>query len=109
MDERERRIGLNEALFRAVNEAVESISDEMDVPAFEVICECGNLTCTQRFEITSRQYADLRSESDEFAVLPGHELPDVEEVIAKSRNYNVVKKTSLAARSLAEQTDPRTD
>jgi hypothetical protein len=42
MDERERRIGLNEALFREVNEAVSDINADFEAPDFEIVCECGD-------------------------------------------------------------------
>jgi hypothetical protein len=109
MDERERRIGLNEAVFREVNEAVESISEETQVATFAVVCECGSLTCTQRIEVTHAEYEQLRSESHQFIVVPGHEIPDVEDVIERTRGYNLVRKSGPAAQVLAEKTDARTD
>ena len=109
MDERERRIGLNEAVFREVNEAVESISEETHVASFAVVCECGSLSCTQRFEMTHAEYEQLRSESHQFAVVPGHEIPDVEDVVESKGGYNLIRKIGPAAQVLAEKTDPRTD
>jgi hypothetical protein len=105
MDERERRLGLNEALFRQVNEAVSDISDDFDAADFEIVCECGDLGCSDRIQITNAAYAALRSESHQFALVPGHEIPDVETVIADEGAYYVVRKDSPAARELAERTD----
>jgi hypothetical protein len=106
MDERERRIGLNEALFRQVNESVSDISGGLEVPDFEIVCECGDLNCTERIHVTRAAYSALRSESHQFAVVPGHEIPDVETVIADEGTYQVVRKDKLEARALAERTDP---
>jgi 3'-phosphoadenosine 5'-phosphosulfate sulfotransferase len=107
MDERERRIGLNEALFREVNEAVQEVSERFDAPGFEIVCECGSLGCDRRVSMTNSEYEELRSESHHFAVIAGHEKSDVEEVVAQRRGYFVVRKTGAAARALAERTDPR--
>jgi hypothetical protein len=108
MDERERRIGLNEAMFRQVNESVRDISADYEVPEFEIVCECGDLNCTDRIQVTHAAYEALRSESHQFAVIPGHEIPDVETVIADESAYYVVRKDAQEARVLAERTDPNT-
>jgi len=105
MDEREQRIGLNEALFREVNEAVSGISEGFAAPDFEIVCECGDLGCTERIHVTSAAYSALRSESHQFAVVPGHEIPDVERVIADEGGYYVIRKSAPEARELAERTD----
>jgi hypothetical protein len=105
-DERERRIGLNEALFRQVNEAVSDISGDSEAPDFEIVCECGDLGCSERIHITNAAYTAVRSESHQFALVPGHEIPDVEEVVADEGGYYVVRKTAPEARELAERTDP---
>jgi hypothetical protein len=108
MDERDRRIGLNEALFRQVNEAVSNVSGDYDVPDFEIVCECGDMGCTDKIHLTNAAYSALRSESHQFALVPGHETPDVEQVIADAGGYYVVEKSNPAARELAERTDPNT-
>jgi len=108
MDERERRIGLNEAMFRQVNESVRDISGDYDLPGFEIVCECGDLNCTDRIEVTQAAYKALRRESHQFAVIPGHEITDVKTVIADERTYYVVRKDAPEARVLAERTDPNT-
>jgi hypothetical protein len=108
MDERKRRIGLNEALFRQVNEAVSEISGSggFDAPDFEIVCECGVLECQDRIPVTRGAYAALRSNSHHFAIVPGHEIPDVETVVADEGAYYIVSKDAPEARALAERTDP---
>jgi hypothetical protein len=106
MEEREKRIGLNEALFREVNEAVSGISADFNTPSFEIICECEDLGCSERIPMTSDAYSALRTNAKQFAVLPGHELRDVEEVVADEGTYYVIEKNTPAARELAERTDP---
>jgi len=105
MDERGRRIGLKEPLFREVNEAVSDISDELGTSEFEIVCECGSLECSEKVPVTSAAYNGLRSDSHQFAVVPGHEIPDVETVIADEGLYYVVRKDSPEAREIAERTD----
>jgi hypothetical protein len=104
MDERARRIGKNEALFREVNERIEEIAGG---PRIEFLCECGNVDCTEPVTLTAGEYEALRAEPDRFAVLPGHEEPDVEDVVERHDGYLVVRKHPGGPAELAEARDPR--
>jgi hypothetical protein len=39
--------------------------------------------------------------------VPGHDIPDVEEVIARGEEYAIVRKKEGIPRRVAEVTDPR--
>jgi hypothetical protein len=47
MSSREERIGLNEAVFREVNERIENLAETFDLKTqpLDLICECGDGTC----------------------------------------------------------------
>jgi hypothetical protein len=108
MDERVRRIGLNEAVFRQVNERIEELADTFGIgERLDLICECGNASCTSRIEMNHEQYEELRSDSTTFAVVTGHELPDVEEIVQRHESYDVVRKTAKEAKEVARATDER--
>jgi hypothetical protein len=111
MNAREERIGLNEAVFREVNERIESLADkfELSQDSLDLVCECGDATCDRRISMTRAEYERVRSESRQFAVHPGHEIPDVESVVAKCSGYIIVRKDEGAAEQIAKQTDPRQD
>jgi hypothetical protein len=106
-DERARRIGLNEAVFREVNERIEDLAATFGLEPLDLLCECGDASCTKRIEMDHKRYEELRSDSTTFAVACGHERPDVEEVIARHRSYYIVRKVAGAAREVAERTDRR--
>jgi len=106
-DERARRIGVNEAVFREVNERIEDLATTFGLEPLDLLCECGDASCTQRIEMDHKRYEELRSDSTTFAVVSGHERPDVEEIIARHRFYNIVRKVAADAREVAERTDPR--
>jgi hypothetical protein len=111
MDERTRRVGRNEALFREVNEELEALDrlvTRIAEETLDVVCECGDLRCTDRIEVPISAYEDVRRESQLFIVIPGHEIPSTEEVVQRTRRYNVVRKDDGDAARLAERTDPRT-
>ena len=109
MDERARRIGLNEALFREVNERIAEVRESAHVQHMDIVCECGDLACEERFSIEPGDYERLRSEPTLFAVVPGHEIPDVESVVEEHPEYLTVRKRRAEAVELAEATDPRSE
>jgi len=109
MGEQERRVGLNEAVFREVNERLRdlnqtftTISDRMDL-----ICECADTSCTEHVSMPPAEYETVRADARRFVVVPGHEAgEDVERVVETHAEYLVVEKRGDAARE-AEETDPR--
>jgi hypothetical protein len=108
VDERVRRIGLNEAVFRQVNERIEELADTFGAPErLDLVCECGNASCASRIEMSRGEYEHLRSEPATFAVVAGHEILDVEEVVTRHKTYDVVRKCAGDAERVAEGTDPR--
>jgi hypothetical protein len=111
MSSREERIGLNEAVFREVNERIEGLAETFDLKTqpLDLICECGDAACVERIIMTRPEYERIRSEAHQFAVHPGHEYPDVETVVARLKGYDVVRKNQGVPAQIAEQTDPRDD
>jgi hypothetical protein len=108
MDEgAERRAGATEATFRNVNEGIErgQWPGEEDVPA-GFRCECARTGCNALVELTVREYERIRSHPRRFVVAAGHELPEVETVVATEPGYVVVEKRDDAG-VVAQATDPR--
>jgi hypothetical protein len=103
----QRLVASNEARFREVNEAIERglwPGEEDSVAAFR--CECARLECNRMVSVTPREYEAVRAYSRRFLVLPGHENPAVETVVASRPDYVVVQKLDEAGR-LADASDPR--
>ena len=109
MSSREERIGLNEAVFREVNERIEDLAETFDLnkQSLDLICECGDAGCVERISMRHGEYRELRSDPHQFAVHPGHEYPDVESIVARLKGYDVVRKNRGIPAQIAEQTDPR--
>jgi hypothetical protein len=105
MTSREERVGKNEALFREVNERIREVTTyDGDV---EFLCECGDASCTRAITMTLDEYETLRTESTRFAVVVGHETPDVEYVVEENDRFAVVEKRPGIPARLAAETDPR--
>ncbi len=95
---------MNEALFREVNERIDQLQDELGTGStFEIVCECGDAACVERLTITADEYEALREDVHHFAVMPGHERPDVERTIERRGDYLVVEKTDPDAARAAEE------
>lgn len=109
MGERARRVGQNEALFRTVNDEVHGLNDRFPVVAdpMSAVCECGRAECTERLELTAAQYESLRQDPTHFAIVPGHDAPDVETVVERHQGYWIVAKNEGEPAELARETDPR--
>lgn len=108
-DERARRIGLNEAVFRRVNEQLEDLAERFPrgEETLELVCECGDAGCVGRIRVDRPDYESIRSDSRLFAVVPGHDEEDVEEVVREGRSYDVVMKKSGTPTEVARATDAR--
>lgn len=109
MSERERRLALNEALFRDVNERVEAMTNtfESDTGTFEILCECADTACTERLSVPTADYERVRSDALHFLLSPGHEDRTVERVIESHDSYVVVEKEGRDVERVVEETDPR--
>jgi hypothetical protein len=109
VDERKRRIGKNEALFRQVNERLEEMNTALEelTDVMVLVCECGDLECSEQIEMPHSEYEQLRSDPKLFAVRPGHEAAGVEEVVRRAAGYDVVRKAAGLPTQLAEETHPR--
>jgi hypothetical protein len=108
-DERMRRVGLNEAVFREVNEQLEEL-EETFRPGREdldLVCECGDPGCGERLRLPRPEYRRLRSDSRLFAVVPGHEQADVEDVVERHDGYDVVRKHEGVPAQIATETHHR--
>jgi hypothetical protein len=108
MDPREERLGRNEIFFREVNERIEEVAGGLGIDnhVFEFVCECLNLDCTLRLPLTISMYEQARAKPDQFIVAPGHEMPEIEDVIERGEGFQIVQKRGEAA-DVAEERDPR--
>jgi hypothetical protein len=96
-------VGVNEALFREVNDRIGELQVDLgQARRFEIVCECGNAECVERFTVGADAYTDLRRDVHHFAVVPGHEDNEVEGVVENHDSYLVVEKTDPDAAKAAE-------
>jgi predicted ThiF/HesA family dinucleotide-utilizing enzyme len=99
------RVAMNEATFRRVNEGMEAGQDPEGMLAF--LCECGRLGCNRLIELTRAEYEDVRASPRRFALIDGHEIDEVEDVVHRTDRYIVVEKRGRPESEVVEYTDPR--
>ncbi len=110
MDARARRIADNESRFRDINERLRTdlslLPDDDEPVAF--VCECGHVECSEPVRLTLSEYEALRASSLDFAVVPGHEIGDVEDVVESGERFTRVRKHQESSERVKDS-DPRRD
>jgi hypothetical protein len=77
-----RRLALNEARFREVNEGINRghAAGRADEPV-AFVCECSALGCNVLVELTLAEYEAVRADPHRFLLQRGHDTPEVERVM----------------------------
>jgi hypothetical protein len=94
-DERAERIAANEGRFREINERVErDLEPHRDGPdeLLPFVCECGRGGCTDAVHLSLAEYERVRADATRFALVPGHQIESVEDVVERQDRYLVVRK-----------------
>jgi hypothetical protein len=96
--EREQRAARNQLLFREVNERILAERAPLpEVAPIEVTCECVDMSCTRTVQISLHEFAEIDRATNRFLVVPGHELPDVEDVVERRDRFLIVAKRGAGA------------
>ena len=108
MDARQKRLALNEALFRDVNERVRAIAAVHgdDDHIYEFYCECSNADCTFQLRATLNEYEAIRAHAARFVIAPEHSMPEIETIVERTDKWWVVEKIGEPG-ELVEKLDPR--
>jgi hypothetical protein len=104
--DRAHRLARNEAFFRQVNERIREIAGNDLDSQHEFLCECADPTCTERIELSLREYERVRGRSARFVLARGHTAPEIEYVVERDEEHVVIEKVGLAG-NVAADLDPR--
>ena len=64
-----------EDLFRSVNDSIAEKGSELGLRLpWPFLCECSDMSCFARLELTIAQYEELRSHPGRYLTVPGHEV-----------------------------------
>jgi hypothetical protein len=92
---RAKRLAANEAFFRDLNKRLERQTP--DSQTLIVVCECAEEDCAQRLELAHSEYEAIRSDPTQFVVAHRHADLEIEEVIARTDRFEVVRKLGVGA------------
>ena len=84
-----KRLEHNEAVFRTVNEEIDEGSNG---GTREYVCECADATCTETIRLSHDEYRTVRANPDTYLLIPGHEIPGLEDVVRREPDHFVVQK-----------------
>jgi len=94
-----KRIGKNEAAFKAFNQ---TRAKKQKGSVLELVCECGDTKCAEEIEIQAAEYEPVRSHPTRFLVLPGHEIAVAENIVERGPDYFIVEKRGPAKEGAEE-------
>ena len=63
----------------------------------DFVCECSNLDCVERIELTIKDYEAIHMRQDRFIIRKNHQTPSAEKVVEQHSAYSVVEKYALQA------------
>jgi hypothetical protein len=110
MGESVRRGAATEAVFRQVNEEIESLErgrSQVSDNQMHILCECTDAGCTETLIVPMPEYEKIRSDPTLFFVTQGHEKLFLENVVEQVASYWVVRKRPGEAETIVRETDPR--
>jgi hypothetical protein len=92
---REERIAYNESWCRSLNERkAEWMKGSHPVAGFR--CECWQVDCEERILLSGREWNEVRSQANRFAVAPDHVAAEMEVVVDEHPRYWLVEKRGEA-------------
>ena len=92
---REERLARNEDWCRDLNERkADWVKDGHLTAGFR--CECGKVDCRDRIRLSGRDWQEVRSRGNRFAVAPGHVAQEAETVVEERPGFWLVEKIGEA-------------
>jgi hypothetical protein len=89
------RVRKNEETFAKANEQIRTSAEQYDFDeAVPFLCECSEVSCTESIRLSVTDYREARGYGPVFILLPGHDDPHVERIVAHRQGYVLVEKFS---------------
>ena len=102
---RERKLALNEAIAREVNEQVENVAAQWHDAdeTIELICECSFDSCSQRVHLPLRDYHAVRESPVRFLLVDEHLNREIEHRVGTAGDATIVEKHGPGREVAAER------
>ena len=94
------RVARNQALFRSVNEKIETTNEKFGVAleSSDFVCECADEHCMEQIAVKLSEYEHVRLVPTHFIVKPGHVYREFERILENRADYVVVEKFGQAGK-----------
>ena len=79
-------------MFRMANERLEERVQEYADASIPFLCECADMACLGRIDLTLSAYQGVRAEPQWFVILPGHAMVEGERVVADRGSFQITEK-----------------
>jgi hypothetical protein len=96
-----------ESAFREVNEAIANTAARFDAEETDFVCECADPECAERMTVDLEDYEEVRAAPTQFLLAPGHSEPEVERVLERNGEFEMVDKVAPDAAAVARRLNPR--
>jgi hypothetical protein len=101
------RMARTESAFREVNEAIADTAARFEADEADFICECADPQCAHRVSAELEAYEEVRSEPTHFLLATNHHEPEVERVVERTGEFDVVEKVAPLMARIARRLNPR--
>jgi hypothetical protein len=104
--ERELCAAQNQMMFRSVNHRVLEHGEKLggSTSELEFACECADDSCMEKIRLSPQRFLAIESDANQFIVLRGHEIPEVEDTVAERDGFLIVSKRGAGAEFVEEHT-----
>ena len=102
----ELKIARTESRFRTVNERIVETAQGIGAVEAELVCECADPECGERFHAPIGEYEEVRADGARFLISAGHEEQPHERVIDSKPGFRIVEKLRGVA-AVARRLNPR--
>jgi hypothetical protein len=101
------RMARTESAFREVNEAIAETAERFEAEEADFVCECADPQCAHRVTAELDDYEAVRAEPTHFLLAPGHHEPEVEKIVERTGDFEVVAKVKPLMASIVRRLNPR--
>jgi hypothetical protein len=95
----QRRVAASQSMLRRLNASMRRAGGD----PIALRCECGRLGCNALIALTEDEYRALRADPRRFAVVPDHEVAEVEHVVERREGFAIVEAHAPPAIEVAER------
>jgi hypothetical protein len=108
MSVRDERMARNEIAARELNEEIgEAYEGAPRSNRFDIVCECGLQECDRAIDITMDEYLLVRSDLQQFAIVPDHLIGDIERIVHENDRFAIVAKREGTPADVAREGNAR--